>query len=778
MAVPALSLPCVPLSPPTMKFTVADLLDQLSTSEIVAPAQLDKALGLTDAEDQRKLRIGLAALERLALVEQAEDGLRRCDSPDLIPARLRCSSKGFCFALRDDAGEDIYIRDHQLNHAWNGDRVLVRITREGGRRRSPEGSVQCILRRHTTRMLGHVERQGERLVALPLDDRLLTTVTLPETDATHLEQRDSHVVEVEIDRFPVAQFAPEGHVARSLSINGGDDADLELLLVKHQLQDDGSAPRLTLKAPVEKGRDDLTSLPSLLLRPWQAADAPALPALSLETRETGWRLWVHAPAVAERLGLATAVDTWMREQGEALPLGKRWRPLLPQSLAKACAFSPGLEQAALSVVLDLGPDGELEHYRFQLSRVRPLAAVDQAALEALAERKPKGRTLPAALKTHKGHLELLERLVELTAVLRQRRMAAGSLDLDVPPPPLEGLGDALRAGPDSGREGWWLALPEAHPAAILREAVLVAHRALGHHLAALGLPAIYAVNPPPDASAINEVAKAALALDIPLELSSEGNASAAELAAAFAHTDRSRVWQQQIRDTLAHTQLSEAPGAHALAGDPIAVVPWTCPSLHYADLFNQHLLTTLLTEGKDRPTVRHKTSVDLASDASHGAIDWPLLTPTQLAPFEDSLRHGLVLRLNGRRLVVAEFQADRLAMAQARSAEPCVGQTLQGVISGVQSYGFFVEVPPSMVEGLVHVSSLKDDWYEYRSRQSQLVGRKGRRTYMVGDPVEVVIEKVDVLRHQIDLSVVLPEDGAAVEADDDEDEADVDAADL
>jgi ribonuclease R len=83
------------------------------------------------------------------------------------------------------------------------------------------------------------------------------------------------------------------------------------------------------------------------------------------------------------------------------------------------------------------------------------------------------------------------------------------------------------------------------------------------------------------------------------------------------------------------------------------------------------------------------------------------------------------------------------------------------VISGVQSYGFFVEVPPSMVEGLVHVSSLKDDWYEYRSRQNQLVGRKSRRTYMVGDPVQVVIEKVDVLRHQIDLSVVLSEDTPA-----------------
>lgn len=740
-----------------MKFTVADLLDQLSTEESLPSSQLEKALGISAEADQTKLRIGLEALERLALLERGEEGLRRLECPDLVAARLRCSSKGFCFALREDEGDDIYIRDHQLNHAWNGDRVLVRITREGGRRRSPEGSVQCILQRHTTRMLAHVERQGERLVAVPLDDRLLTVVSLPEGDASHLDRRDTHVVEVQIDTFPVAQFAPAGHVARSLPIGGGDDADLELLLVKHQLLDEIAPPRLTLKAPVEKGRQDLTGIPTLLVKPWLGSDAPAMPALSLQERDGGWRLWLHAPAVAERFGIGTTVDTWMRDQGDALPLGRRWRPLLPAGLAKAAAFSPGVEQSALSVALDLGPEGELEHFRFQLSRVRPLATVDKGTMEALEERKPKARTLPAALKAHKGHLELLEQLVAVVGLLRSRRLAAGSIELDVPTPPLEALGDGARPGPDAGRAGWWVTLPDGHPAALLREPILVAHRALGHHLAALGLPGIFAINSPPDPAAINEVAKAALALDIPLELSSDGNASASELAEAFARTDRSRVWQQQIRDCLESSQLSDQPGANALAGDPIAVAPWTCPGLHYADLFNQHLLVTLLQEGKDRPTVRHKTSVDLASDVAHGAIDWPLLTPAQLAPFEDSLRHGLVLRLNGQRNALAEFQADRLAMAQARCAEPLVGQTLLGTISGVQSYGFFVEVPPSLVEGLVHVSSLKDDWYEYRSRQNQLVGRKSRRSFMVGDPVQVLIEKVDVIRHQIDLSVVLPD---------------------
>jgi len=183
---------------------------------------------------------------------------------------------------------------------------------------------------------------------------------------------------------------------------------------------------------------------------------------------------------------------------------------------------------------------------------------------------------------------------------------------------------------------------------------------------------------------------------------------------------------------------------------------------------------TLLVDGKDRPSVRHRTTVDLASDSCHGSVDWPLLTPSQLTPFQEALARGLLQRLTARGRLLQEVAQDVLALAQARHAESLVGQTLPGVISGVQSYGFFVEVPPSHVEGLVHVSSLKDDWYEYRSRQSRLVGRKFRRTYMIGDPVEVVIEKVDPLRHQIDLAVVQPDlpEPTAAEAGESEDELD------
>jgi ribonuclease R len=745
-----------------MKFTVAALLDQLPADEPLPLSKLEKNLGLSQKSDKQQLAIAIEALERLGLVGRNEDGLQRQEQPELIPARLRCSSKGFCFALREDGGDDIYIRDHQLNHAWNGDRVLVKVTREGGRRRSPEGGVQCILERQTPSLLAQVEQQDSgRLVATPLDDRLLTSVELPPGDATFIDPEGASVVDVVVDRYPVGQFSPQGHVARRLPVSGGESADLDLLLTKHRLHDRPSAPRGSLRAVEAKGREDLTAQAALLLEPWQGKDAPGLPAVAVEARDGGGTtLWVHAPAVAERLQIGNPLDLWLREQGDALCVGRQWLPLLSSALAKAATFKVGESQAAVSVALELSAEGAVEHYRFCRSQIKPVAQVDRAALQALAERKPKSRTLPAALKAIKEQLPVIEQLLACCQTLRQQRLAAGSLELDLPLPAIDSLGDLAAPDPSCPLDGWLVSLADADPSALLREAVLAANRALGAHLAALELPGLYATNAGADPADLNDVAKAALALEIPLALSEEGNASAAELAAAFAATDRSRALQQQLRATLAPVVLSESPGPYALVGSPeetTTVAPWCCPTLHYSDIWNQLVLVLLLSEGKDRPSPRHKVAVDLAADACHGAIDWPLLSEAQLEPLQQARGQGLLQRLNGRRRFQAELQADLLAMAQARQAEPLVGQVLPGVISGVQSYGFFVEVPPSMVEGLVHVSSLKDDWYEYRSRQNRLVGRKNRRTYMLGDQVEVEIQKVDALRHQIDLAVVLPE---------------------
>lgn len=171
-----------------------------------------------------------------------------------------------------------------------------------------------------------MEQQDDRLLAVPLDDRLLTSVELPSSDAGYLDPEKQSVVEVLLDRYPVAQFPPLGHVERRLPINGGEEADLDLLLTKHGLRQRPAAPRSSLKAPSEKDRTDLTALPTLVINGWCGAEAPILPAISLEDGDEGLRLWVHVPALAERFTAGGSLDLWLREQGESICLGRRWLP--------------------------------------------------------------------------------------------------------------------------------------------------------------------------------------------------------------------------------------------------------------------------------------------------------------------------------------------------------------------------------------------------------------------------------------------------------------------
>ena len=774
-----------------MKFTVADLLDQVPHDGSLEVSKLEKILRLTNRADKQSLSIALKGLDRLGVLSlEEESSVSRGDEIGLIEARLRCSSKGFCFAIRDDGGEDIYIRDHQLNHAWNGDRVLVRIIRDAGRRRSPEGGVQCILQRATTSLLAQVEQQDERLLAVPLDDRVLASIELPEGDSNYrLEGPATSVVEVQLDRYPIAQHPARGHVARSLPLNGGVDADRDLLLTKAHLHTRASAPRTTIKAPADKRRKDLSDQPCLLLNNWVMDGAPHLPAVHVSPHEGGTQLWIHAPAVAERVNPGNSLDQWLCEQSEALCLGNKWIPLLSPNLAKAAAFNVGESQAAVSLRIDFDSEGEARDWEFCLTQIRPVAEVTSGALAALAGRKPRSRAIPAALKSIKDQIGQLETLIFCAKALHAAELKQGQIELDLPTPDLDSLGDLRASEPDGGNRQWMEPLREEDPFSLLAVFLRAAHATWTQHCQDFNLPALVLQANEPESGALNDVAKAAIALDLPLSLDEEGTTSASELAQALIASPSRRVLNLQLKQTLPDPQfrLMQAKakyithGSEDIAGEDDAsatetedtslpaqdgstplLAPWCCPTLHYADLLNQQVLCQLLNDGKDRPSVRQKETVNLGSKGAASTLTWPLFSGSLQQRLEELLQERHLQRLNSRRRQQAELCRDVIAMAQARSAEPMLDQEQQGVISGVQSYGFFVEIAPSMVEGLVHVSSLNDDWYEYRSRQNRLVGRRNRRVYKLGDPVTVRVTKVDVLRNQIDLDIVM----ASAEAED------------
>lgn len=155
--------------------------------------------------------------------------------------------------------------------------------------------------------------------------------------------------------------------------------------------------------------------------------------------------------------------------------------------------------------------------------------------------------------------------------------------------------------------------------------------------------------------------------------------------------------------------------------------------------------------------------MNLRHSDCHGQISWNVLPPETQRHLE-ALITDAIPQLNEQADLARQACQDLTGLQKTKQMQTHTGEVLQGIITGIQSYGFFVRIETLMVEGLVHVSSLKDDWYEYRSRQQTLVGRKNRCQYRLGDRVDVEVKSVDYYRQQIDLIVV----GGGSEAPEDE----------
>ena len=166
-------------------FSTSSIIENLNHEEGLEFRKLCTLLKLSKKADKLKLDIALRALEDLEIINKNKDNeYFNVKERNHLVAKIRCSSKGYCFAVRENNNEDIYIKENLLNYAWNGDKVLVRIVKEGVRRRSPEGVVDCILERTNQILLAKVEIIKDEVYGIPIDDRIpvsYTHLTLPTT---------------------------------------------------------------------------------------------------------------------------------------------------------------------------------------------------------------------------------------------------------------------------------------------------------------------------------------------------------------------------------------------------------------------------------------------------------------------------------------------------------------------------------------------------------------------------------------------------------------------
>ncbi len=746
--------------------SVFKILESLDREDGLEASKLEKSLKLTKKVDRDKLNIAIQALTKLGIVQVENDQKININNGNVfLQGRVRCSSKGYCFVVRDDQGEDIYIRESNLNNAWHGDYVIVLITKQGVKRRAPEGKIQCVLQRNSDVLLAKVEpdKQNGELKAYPLDDRIPVTIEIENNIkySNKLPNKDL-IYEIKINKYPIAQYKAKGSILREFSINSDVEADIELLLSKNNISRNFEVPKVAPKKIQSKGREDFTNQPALLFESWESSNSPSLPALYAQPHEGGNRIWIHVPSISERLNLGGKLDMYLRNKGEVICLGNNWLEFLNESLRSVSKFKVNKNCEAVSLMIDINADGNITDWKFTLSVIKPVNIVTPKHLKAINSRRATSKSIPIILRGIKDNIELVYTLIHSAKLINNSNNLAIKLDENIPN--LERLKELQKTFPGRDFHGWSKTYDSCDSQSLLDVYIRLSNNILAKHLFGYNLPFIYKKYEDIDQSSINELTKSAFALDKKITVNNDGSVTSSELIKSFESSNEKKILHKLVKHII--------PGIHLRlfkphSDDDIDIhdldnelfthnieSPWCCPTCNYWNIFNQYIITSLLSDGKNKPNSRSKVSIELGKMDSWNDVDWNIL-PTKIKNnLLNNANLRLVNNLNEARKKSKSFRNNIISIAQGREAQKIVGKEVTAIITGVQSYGFFAELDNLTAEGLVHVSTLGDDWYEYRSRQNLLVGRKNKKTYQLAQKINVRVMKVDILKNQIDLELV------------------------
>ena len=735
-----------------MEFSIATLLSNFSDDKLVAGKVLEKKLGCQDPESVKTLQLILDVLERIGVLTKELGKYRRVYSEDVVEAKLRCSSKGFCFAIQDlEGADDIYVRESHLSNAWNGDRVLVQIIKEGSRRRSPEGEVKLILNRANPSLLARVKKDDGNYQAVPLDDRLLFELDL-KNNKDNLDEAIDHLVHVAVVRYPIAQHNPIGNVTRILGSDAEAAADTDIVCCKHDLPQIFSEAALeaAINLPTElsqteiNSRQDLRGMLTLTIEEEDNSQENNLfkeNAFTLTKTETDqWQIGIHLSDVAHYIEQDSPLDLAAKKRGTAIYIGDKILPLFPEEVSRRCSLVPGKDRLTLSILITLSQTGQIVEFEIQPSVIN----VDhQLSFEKVQSLLGNQEEVESEMT---GLVEMLKELFfTLSPLVKTQRLQRGGFEI--------ALAEAQSPYKDEGRLGAIVVASSLPVRSLLTELIVLAGKVVADHLIAVDLPGIYCTQSASDFEELEDLLKLGNNLGLDLQLESEEEISSHDyqnLTQEFTKSSAAKVLNFLLQATLKPVKFTIHPSSHFGLAYNDGYTHCVSPGQRYVDLLVQRSLKALFEHGRDRRHSLVKKGVNLGSSSCHGNINWNVLPPAIQTNLETEFA-SVLTHLNDREKLAEDAEKDLQGLKKAEKMKERTGQIFQGLITGVQSYGFFVEIEDLLVEGLVHVSSLKDDWYEYRSRHSCLVGRKNRIAYRLGDRVEVEVKSVDYYRQQIDL---------------------------
>ena len=733
-------------------FNTSHIIDNIKKDEIIEYKKLCKLLKISKKNDKDKLNIALDALEKLEIIRKNDKNeFEIIKNENHIPAKIRCSSKGYCFAVRDSSNEDIYIKENLLNYAWNGDKVLVRIIKEGLRRRSPEGVVDCVLERENKILLAKVEMVNDKVYAFPIDDRILAKIILPNEDKKYLYNPEiKNIVKVEIDIFPIAQEEGKGHVIKELKLSKDNvnDNDNEFVLSKNNINIKEREEHLEIIEPEMEQRLDLTSENSFMFKSWENNNSPLLPLIQINiNKDKTSNLWIHVNSIAERINFNNKnIMEYFNDNFESIPLTTNWHNYLEKRLINKAAFKTGENNKAISLCISLSKEKEIIDWSFHLTNVKCVAVLENKYLQALNKRKSK--LTAKILQPYEKYEEQIKLIIKIAKEFRKNQIKKGKYEIQREINKIKKLDEFYFHKPCEYSIDYFEPIntldPQTYISPILFEADAIWHQ----HSKNYNLSNISYYSDNLDYLNVNELIKHSQLIDNNFELDEKGNITLESLFNHCIDENKKRILNKYLINNLRTNKASICEPQELENKYLFANSPWTLPSKDFINLANQYNIYLMFKNAK-----RFK-DINILKKDSWKKVNSKLYNASSLKASNLLFDSSIIERYNIFKAKSNSYSLNIISLKKIREAEKLVGENLKGLIITVQSYGLFVELPELFIEGLVHVSTLNDDWYEYRSRQNLLIGRKSKNTFQVGDLVDIKIIKVDILKYQIDLELI------------------------
>ncbi len=669
-------------------------------------------------EDRPELELVLEELQREGKIELSKRGKYKKAERALLTGTFIGNARGFGFVEIEGREEDLFIPESGVNGALHHDTVEVEVL-PGRRGKRAEGIVTRILAHEFKEIVGTFEKCKNFGFVIPDNQKLAQDIFIPIERSKGAV--NGHKVVVELTSYGSASKKPEGKVTKIIGHVNDPGVDILSVVYGHELPMEFSERVLNQAERVAKdvseadmqGRIDLRHLQIVTIDGEDAKDLDDGISLTKD-EETGlWHLGVHIADVTNYVQENSALDREARKRGTSVYLVDRVIPMLPHTLSNGiCSLNQGADRLALSCLMDIDNKGNVVAHQIAETVICVQRRMTYTSVKKILTDHDKNE-----IKEYESLVPMFERMEELAGILRGKRRRRGSIDFDFPESKitLDEEGKAVEIKPYERNVA----------TRIIEDFMLLANETVAEDYYWQELPFIYRTHENPDPQKVQQLAMFISNFGYGIKTGRE-EIHPKELQKLLARIEDSPEEPLISRLTLRSMKQAkytvECSGHFGLATK--CYCHFTSPIRRYPDLQIHRIIKDNLRGRMDRERIRHYEEI-LPQVAEHSSK-------------------------MERRAEEAEREVDKMKKVEYMLAH--LDDTFEGIISGMNSYGFYVELP-NTVEGMVHVSNLYDDRYYYNEQSYEMYGVDTGRVYRIGQRVKVRVLDADKEMRTIDFCI-------------------------